>query len=52
VVGQRRAPLVVGVDGSKDAEAAVHYAAWAARHQRRPPRLANGFAPSRMGLRP
>jgi nucleotide-binding universal stress UspA family protein len=48
MVGQGHAPVVVGVDGSKDAEAALEYAAWEARSRRRPLRLVHGFVPSRM----
>jgi nucleotide-binding universal stress UspA family protein len=39
------APVVVGVDGSPDAERAVEYGAWEARRRRRPLRLVHGFVP-------
>ena len=47
MAGQAAAPVVVGVDGSRDAEAALDYGAWAARSRRRPLRLVHGFVPSR-----
>jgi nucleotide-binding universal stress UspA family protein len=45
--GQGRAPVVVGADGSKDAEAALDYAAWEASRRRLPLRVVHGFVPSR-----
>jgi nucleotide-binding universal stress UspA family protein len=46
--GQERAPVVVGVDGSEGAQAALDYAAWEASRRLRPLRLVHGFVPSRM----
>jgi nucleotide-binding universal stress UspA family protein len=38
-------PVVVGVDGSKDAARAIEYGAWEAHRRRRPLRLVHGFVP-------
>lgn len=48
MAGQAAAPVVVGVDGSRDAEAALEYGAWEARSRQRPLRVVHGFVPSRM----
>jgi nucleotide-binding universal stress UspA family protein len=48
MAGQAGAPVVVGVDGSRDAQAALDYAAWEAHRRRRPLRLVHGFVPVRM----
>jgi nucleotide-binding universal stress UspA family protein len=47
MAGQAGGPVVVGVDGSRDADAALDYAAWEARTRRRPLRLVHGFVPAR-----
>jgi nucleotide-binding universal stress UspA family protein len=48
MAGQAAAAVVVGVDGSRDAEAALDCGAWEARSRRRPLLLVHGFVPSRM----
>jgi nucleotide-binding universal stress UspA family protein len=48
MAGQAAAPVVVGVDGSRDAEAALDYGSSLARSRQRPLRLVHGFVPSRM----
>lgn len=49
MAGRSAAPVVAGVDGSRDTDAdgALDYAAWQARTRRRPLRLVHGFVPAR-----
>jgi nucleotide-binding universal stress UspA family protein len=47
MAGQAGAAVLAGIDGSREADAALDYAAWEARSRHRPLRLVYGFVPTR-----